>query len=178
MVFRVLIRSLETPCPKRSLTSASGKFLSRILINGGRAGAPLPDLAPTRAVPTPPVDPGLTPEEGVWALAGGGMSASGGRGGGDFFGFTAVGRMGLYIRVRVVSVSILADRSLGLGSGVGVGAGEAGVAVRASPPSSPCSVDIEFGIAVVVAAALGGGGPGRCDGVNWAMTGLGTLGQI
>ena len=104
------------------------------------------------------------------------MSASGGRGGGAFFGFTAFGRTGLYIRVRIVSVSMLSGRSLGLGSGVGDGLGEAGAAPCASPPTSPRSVDMEVGVDVEVEAALGGGGPGRCDWVNSEMTGLGDLG--
>ena len=104
------------------------------------------------------------------------MSASGGRGGGALFGFAAFGRMGVYMRVRVVSVSMLSGRSLGLGSGVGDGLGEAGAAPCASPPASPRSVDVRVEVEVEVEAALGGGGPGRCDWVKSEMTGLGVLG--
>ena len=100
------------------------------------------------------------------------MSASAGRGGGAFFGFAALGRMGVYMRVRVAPVPISSGRSLGLGRGVGEGLAGVEVTPCAPPPVEWRSVT--EGVEEV--AALGGGGPGRCDSVNSEMTGQGDLG--
>ena len=105
-------------------------------------------------------------------MTGGGLSASGGRGGGAFFGFIAFARMGVYMRVRAVPVFMSSGRSLGLGRGVGEGLAEAEEAPCAPPP-----VNWRSGtVGAEVEAALGGGGPGRFDSVKSEMTGLGDLG--